>query len=100
MIVEVRTDGSVALLEAEDTRGFKLVAPQGLSEADLIRALAGVADVEAGHAWVFQPWVQDKSPLTGSEDWQSSFARMLDYARSKNWLRDTDGAIRAHIERS
>jgi hypothetical protein len=99
MIVEVRIDGSVALLKAEDTRGFKLVAPLGLLEPDLARALAGVAEVVSDHAWVFQPWILENSPLAASAEWQGSFARMLDYAHSKNWLRETDGAIRAHIER-
>jgi hypothetical protein len=100
MIVEVRIDGSVALLEAQNTRDFKLVASQRLTEEDLIQALARVADVASGHAWVFQHWIREKSPLAASADWQNSFSKMLDYARSKNWLRDTDGAIRVHIEKN
>jgi hypothetical protein len=99
MIVNVHGDGTVALLEAEDTRAFKLVAPREMGMADLARALAGAADVEAGHAWVSRSWVLDTSPLASSESWRRSFAEMLDYARSKGWLRASDEAIRAHIER-
>ena len=100
MIVDVGNDGSVALLEPEDMRSFKLVAPRDLSESDLAQALKVVADVESGYAWVLQSWIRNKSPLTASEEWQRSFAGMLDYARSKNWLRASDEAIRAHIERT
>lgn len=99
MIVEVRNDGSVNLAEPGDTRGFKLVAPRGMTEHDIVLALKGVADVELDHAWVRQPWIQEMSPLAASVEWQASFARMLDYARSKGWLRPADEAIRAHIER-
>jgi hypothetical protein len=98
MIVDVGTDGSVALLEAEDTRAFKLVAPHGMTEADLAQVLTGVAEIESNHAWVKQSWILGNSPLAASQDWQGSFAKMLDYARSKNWLRGADEAIRAHIE--
>jgi hypothetical protein len=99
MIVEVRSDCSVALLEPEDTRSFKLVAPHDLNGADLAQALAGIADVDSDHAWVLASWVREKSGLADSAEWQNSFGRMLDYAKSKNWLRATDEAVRAHMER-
>jgi hypothetical protein len=98
MIVEVRTDGSVVLAEPEDTRGFKVVAPLGMTEGDIARALVGVADLQADHAWVYPSSIRRMSPLASRTEWQTSFAKMLDYARSKNWLRATDDAIRAHIE--
>jgi hypothetical protein len=100
VIVEVKTDRSTALLEPEDTRSFKLVAPRDLNEADLADALSGIADVAStDYAWVLQSWVRENSGLAASVEWQNSFDKMLDFARSKNWLRPTDEAIRAHIER-
>ncbi len=99
MIVDVRNDGSVALLEPEDTRSFKLIARRGMTEHDIIHALKGVADVELDHAWVRQVWLQETSPLAASSEWQTAFATMVNYARSKGWLRPADEAIRAHIER-
>lgn len=99
VIVEVAKDGSVALLEPEDTRAFKLVAPREMDEHDVVQALRSVADVEFDHAWVRQAWIRETSPLASSGEWQASFAKMLDYARSKGWLRPADEAIRAHIER-
>lgn len=99
MIVDVRTDGSVALLEAEDMRAFKLVAPIAMSDADLARSLKGAADVSAGHAWVSQSWIRAHAPLAAQGEWQASFAKMVAYAGTKGWLRETDAAIRAHIER-
>lgn len=100
MIVNVQSGGSVSLLEAEDTRGFKLVVPRDLGDADLARALSGAADLVQGHAWVSQDWIRENSPLADSSEWQASFAKMVDYADGKGWLRDTDKAIRAHVERS
>lgn len=99
MIVEVASDGSVVLLGPEDTRSFKLVAPRDLGGAELAQALAGIADITADHVWVFTPWIREASGLAASAEWRESFGKMLDYARSKNWLRSTDEAIRAHIER-
>ncbi len=99
MIVEVRGDRSVVLLEPRDTRSFKLVAPAGLGEADLARALAGIGDIAGGHAWVAAAWVREASGLACSAEWREAFGKMLDYARSKDWVRATDEAIRAHIER-
>jgi hypothetical protein len=99
MIVEVRADHSVALLEPEETRSFKLVASRDLSEPELARALAGIADVVSDHAWVLAQWIREQSGLAASAEWQSAFGKMLDYARSKGWLRATDEAVRAHIER-
>lgn len=99
MIVDVRSDRSVALLEPEDTRSFKLVAPRDLSGTDLAQALSGIADVESDHAWVFAAWIREASGLAADAEWRDAFGKMLAYARSKAWLRSTDEAIRAHIER-
>jgi len=30
--------------------------------------------------------------------WETDFAAMLDYARSKGWLSDDGSSIRAHVE--
>jgi hypothetical protein len=32
------------------------------------------------------------------DDWTARFDAMLDYARTKGWIDDTNNAIQAHVE--
>ncbi len=71
---------SVTLHEPDDFRAFSVVVP------------------EVEHAWVDPGQVIALADGAGAE-WRGSFDGMVEYARSKGWVRD-DGAIRAHVERS
>jgi hypothetical protein len=71
---------ALALREADDFNGFKVVAGRpehAYVTRDALRSLAGDrADDPA---------------------WQEQLEGMLAYASSKGWVRD-DGAVRAHVE--
>jgi len=72
---------AVALLDAGDMKGFS------------VRVLP------ASHTFV------DRSALlemagerAGDPEWRIEFDAMVAYAQSRGWVREADGAIRAHIE--
>lgn len=73
---------TVELKEPEDFKAFKVVVR------------------EAEHAWVSPERVAELAADAGaSQTWGAEFAAMVDFARSKGWVRD-DGAIRAHVEQA
>ena len=73
---------SVTLHEPDDFRAFSVVVP------------------EVEHAWVDPAQVIALAAAGGAgAEWRGSFDGMVEYARSRGWVRD-DGAIRAHLERT
>jgi hypothetical protein len=100
MIVAVAVGARPELRHPEDMRSFKIVAGPGLeSEAALRAALEGVAElISEREAWVSQAWVRRASGRDAADEWQRGFQAMLAYAGKKGWVREEDGAIRAHIE--
>lgn len=73
---------TIVLREPDDFQAFKVLvreADDTFVAPDALRALAG--DRAEDPAWAAQ--------LEG----------MLGYAASKGWLRESDGAIQAHVER-
>ncbi len=102
MIVEVDVRGAeprVTLAEPDDFKAFKLVVADdrpGLGEQ---LAGTGVASVEE-HAWIEIDAVRRLAGDAATPEWNESFATMLDYARSKGWVDDERGTVRAHVERA
>ncbi len=100
MIVAVESGVRPALRDPDDLKSFKIVIGPGLESEDMRRvALDGVAElISEQEAWVSQAWVRQAAGRDGSADWQNGFERMLAYAARHGWVREADGAIRAHIE--
>lgn len=73
---------TTSLREPDDFRSFKVVVRGTAGDAfvpvDALRALAG--DRAEDPAWAAQ------------------LADMLGYAASQGWIRETDGAVQAHVE--
>ena len=97
MIIELTAAG-ITLVAPEDVKGFKLVAPAGLTGDALATALGEAGRLVGEHAWISPAWVRAASGLAGDAAWEKGFAGMVAYATTKGWVDDT-GAIRAHIER-
>jgi hypothetical protein len=91
---------TVVLAEAGDCRRFH-VAVRGAGGAagldDALRAHdAGTVDGD-GEALVRVVAVRRLAGALGAA-WETEFAAMLDYARTKGWLSEDGEAIRAHVE--
>lgn len=87
----------VEIEQVDDLTAFSLATDLPRSDLDARLRAAGLGSVSDGHAWIDAESLRTAaSALTTDPGWNDGFDRMLDYARSKEWL-DADGAIRAHI---
>jgi hypothetical protein len=100
MIIHVALDGSVELREPDEFRSFKIAGPAGAPVDFLARALAGIATLEPDGktAWVSQAALTHWQGAERPAEWRQSFDKMVDSVRRFGWVRDGDGAVRAHIE--
>jgi hypothetical protein len=101
MIVELDLSGGGAqptLLEPDDFKAFKVVVRGGGPSLDALAVASGIAKVDE-HAWVRVNALRELAGTAATPEWEASLQGMLEYARSKGWVDDELGAIRAHVER-
>lgn len=102
MIVHADVRGEapqVSLAEPDDFKAFKLVLADDRPGLGAQLAGTGVASVDE-HAWIEIDAVRRLARDAATPEWEDSFAKMLDFARTKGWVDDERGAIRAHVERA
>jgi hypothetical protein len=73
---------TTTLCDPDDFKGFKVVVrgDDAFVSPDALRALAG-----------------DRAD---DPQWTAQLDGMIGYAASKGWIRESDGAIQAHVERA
>jgi hypothetical protein len=105
VLIEVDLEpGSVSLTGADDFTRFHVSVtgrPDGTRLDAVLRATAtGELDDAPDVATDALVRVDAVRRMAGRGDapWEADFAAMLDFARSKGWLLDDGGSIRAHIE--
>jgi len=100
MIVTIEVGVPVGLRYPEDLKSFKVVINPALRAGDAyLAALSGVGESASDNeVWVFQPWVIQASGMEHSAGWRADFGKMLEFAKKHGWVRQSDGAIRAHVE--
>jgi len=93
---------TVALEEPADCGRFH-VAVRGEGDAaalDVALRTNAVGTLDGdGEALVGVDAVRRLAAGSVGDTWETDFAAMLGYARSKGWLSDDGAAIRAHVER-
>lgn len=101
MIVRmVLGERSATIVDPDDLKTFHLEASPGLSVRefqDILGAMGATPDSESfGYCWIPIEWVRGQAcDLQLGSPWLDRFESMLDYARSKGWLRGD--RIRAHV---
>lgn len=98
MIISVDSQGRPELQDVSNFRAFKLIAASRPALALLKGGSGGVQVADEAVAWVRQDWIVSQSGLAASAEWRSGFDKMVAFAASKGWIRDSDKAVRAHIE--
>ena len=69
-----------------------------LKDADNMKAFS-VTVVQASETFVDRDvLLRMAGDLAGDSEWLAGFEAMVAYAQSKGWVRESDGAIQAHIE--
>ena len=92
MVIVVR-DKEVRLNEPGDFKGFKVVVETG--DGSGLFAVGRLAHRDT--AWIQADAVRRLAGDAVTPEWESGFAAMLDYAKTKGWLDDA-GDIQAHVE--
>ncbi len=97
-MIVVAEGGAARLEEAENLKGFNLLARYSEGDLDSVgAALADAGRVGDGHAWIDEAWLRTAA---GPRDaaWKSDFDKMVAFAKSKGWYDEPTRSIRAHIE--
>jgi hypothetical protein len=98
MYVKIAPSLQLSLEEATDCRSFKMLIHTKDRQA-IATALSGTGmTVDGDYCWVPPQWLVEKSQLAADSAWHKAFAAMLAYAKSKGWVDEATGAVRAHIE--
>lgn len=103
MILEVNlaSDGAtIALLEPEDCQRFHVAVKGG--DPDSLAAGLAAANVgrllASGDAMIDTAALSQLAEGRVAEGWDTEFAAMVAYARSKGWVDDSGSSLQAHIE--
>ena len=101
MIIELELRGAgveTRLVDPDDFTAFKVIARgEAPALADGVAAPV-VAKVEE-HAWISIEALRDLAGAAATPAWEASLTSMIEFARSRDWVDDELGAIRAHVER-
>ncbi len=103
MIIDIDLTGAAAAIELvtpEDCKTFHVAARGGSPEV-LAAALveAGVGRLlPSGDAMIDTQAIGALAAARAPAGWDDNFTTMLEYAKSKGWLDDTDGSVQAHVE--
>jgi hypothetical protein len=100
MKIHISNSGSARLEEADDFKGFAVLAQGPASNAAaMAKGLpAGISLEGDSHAWVGVDWLKSALDIPARADRAENFEKMLAYARSKGWTKGDPEAVRAHIE--
>jgi hypothetical protein len=94
LIITADHEWLAALTAAKDTTGLKVVASPASSQAKLRKALSGMAEADSGHAWVTSIWIRPASGHANCPEWLAAFSKR----QGTGLVRESEGALRAHIE--
>jgi hypothetical protein len=86
------------LLNPDDLSGFVVVLQSGEDPGPEALAAGGVLGF-GDHAWVRTDALRRLAGAVATPEWEERFAAMLDYARTRGWVDDDQGAVRGHVER-
>jgi hypothetical protein len=86
------------LLSPDDVTSFAVVLEGDDDPGPGSLATGGVLGF-GDHAWVRTDALRRLAGPAATPEWEEGFAAMLDYARTRGWVDDEQGAVRGHVER-
>jgi hypothetical protein len=89
---------SARLVDPEDLTSFAVVLEGEADPSPEALAAGGVLGF-GDHAWVRTAALRRLAGPIATPEWEDAFAAMLDYARSRGWVDDEQGAVRGHVQR-
>ena len=102
MRIHVSPSAAPMLRDEENFREFALTSEIPRERAPevadaLSRSKAGELADDA-HAYILVDWLVLYSGRIADAEWRKGLDAMLTYAGAKGWIREQDGAVRAHVE--
>lgn len=92
-----RSPPGVRLIEPDVLRSFAVVVLETSAPAE--RSWPDEVVRHEEHVWVRIDRLRDLAGRAAGEAWETGFGGMIDFARSRGWVDDELGAVRAHVER-
>jgi hypothetical protein len=100
MIVHVAVASGISLLNAEDTRRFKVriaCQPEQLPKGHEMLATIGRVE-DANTAWIDVDALKYRLLAAPNPQWLSEIDAMVEAARPYGWISEDSRSVRAHIE--
>jgi hypothetical protein len=88
---------SARLVDPDDHASFAVVIECDGEPGAAALAQGGVVGL-GDHAWVRTDALRRLAGPGATSEWERSFVAMLDYARTRGWVDDEQGAVRGHVE--
>ena len=99
MFISVGQDGKLTLREPDDFKRLHAEAAEaGMSREAVAAALATIATVEDGNAWVGVEALRQLSGRAGDPAWSSSFDSMIRSVQKFGWVSPDGARVRCHIK--
>ena len=103
--MQIIVSGDAAVLDDPDNcRSFSVAVPSGTTgdelSALLLRTGIGRLDADGQHVHVPIDTVRHLADGRTSSGWDTAFAAMISYARSKGWVDAAGTTVRGHLETS
>ena len=95
----------VGLVDLDVLTAFDVAVPAGTTAAEVAAVLGGVGDLDprgedlaGAHVRVRLDWLRGTAHAGGAgPGWDERFDAMIAHARSKGWVDDAAGTVRAHV---
>jgi hypothetical protein len=96
-VIDAReSPAGIRLVEPEELRSLKAVVVGPAAEPAWPPAIAKHEE----HVWIRVGELRELAAAAGvGPEWQAGFDAMLEFARSRGWVDETERAVRAHVER-
>lgn len=95
MIVNLSTEGSASLLEADDFQRLKVVAPPG----PCLPANEGITFIDADQALISRALIPHLATAGTTAAWLERYEAMIAAAARHGWIDETTQWIKVHVER-
>ena len=101
VIIHMTMDGA-QVLDAGDLKALSVTLQDGIEVHDATAATSlGTPSDDGGAVWLDVAELKSTAHASFAgavpDGWGDGFDAMIDYARTKGWLSDDGGAVRAHV---
>ena len=99
MFIKVTANANEATIhEAETLTAFEIRATDGNASQTAAAIGNGAYVADDQHIWVPINWILNNVGEQVTQEWKLKFLKMVDYAKTKDWVNEEETHLQAHIE--